>query len=341
MFMFRYKLFKATPFFLLSLLLLDGSCGRHKDFNLQANHDSLKLKAESINHDFMLIRLEVDSLAATVKDLYERKSEILPGIERSKYILTANGILTKPVNDGGSAVFVTGYYPIDEEVKEVVYFTEPVDPEFRRLVSEYPEIVQVYFNDSHAVNRIYPFFDVLSQYEAKMDIPSFNFYFLADAKHNPGRKSLWVSEPYVDPAGRGWMVSAIAPVYYKEVLVGVAGIDVTINRITKRYIPAEKTSMTMIIDNSGAIVAAEETAINFLSFPPLQDHQYVETIKQDTYRKETYNLALSKNEQVRDLGLQILANKDFTLETELNGEPVAVVAAYVPELNWHILEILQ
>jgi hypothetical protein len=56
---------------------------------------------------------------------------------------------------------------------------------------------------------------VLSQYEAKMDIPSFNFYYLADSKHNPERKSLWLSEPYVDPAGRGWMVSAVAPVYFK------------------------------------------------------------------------------------------------------------------------------
>jgi hypothetical protein len=309
--------------------------------DLVKEHNALKEKAAGINNDFMKIRLEVDILAADITELYNIQDKILPGINKSKYMFASNGIFTKPFNDGGSAIFVSGYYPITEEVKKVVYFTEPIDTVFKKLVSKYPEIVQVYYNDKSSLNRIYPFFDVLSQYEAKMDIPSFNFYYLADSKHDPERKSLWVSEPYVDPAGRGWMVSAIAPVYFNGSLAGVPGIDVTINRITKRYILDNQENMTMIIDNTGAIVAAQESAINLLSFPPLFEHKYVETIKQDTYRKETYSLALSKEAKVRAVAIDILEKKKDLIKAEINGDEITILVAFIPELSWYLLEIIR
>jgi hypothetical protein len=334
------NLFKIFGAFLI-LSFVFSACNNAPKFDLAKENEALQIKAAGINNDLTKIRLEVDVLAGKIAKLYEMQDNILPGIDTRKYKIASNGVLIKPVNDGGSAVFVSGYYPINEEVKKTVYFTEPIDTAFKALIDKYPEIVQVYFNDKFAINRIYPFFDVLSQYEAKMDIPSFNFYFLADSKHNPLRKSLWLSEPYVDPAGRGWMVSAIAPVYFKGGMVGVPGIDVTINRITKRYILDNQESMTLIIDNSGAIVAAQEGAINLLSFPPLFEHKYVETIKQDTYRKETYNLTLSKEAKVRAIANEILANDRDLVETEINGEKITIIAAFIPEVNWHLLEILR
>lgn len=201
--------------------------------------------------------------------------------------------------------------------------------------------MQVYYNDQYSYNRIYPFFDVLSQYEAKMNIPGYNFYYLADQKHNPERTSLWVSEAYVDPAGRGWMVSAIAPVYHGDSLVGVPGIDVTINEITKRYLPERTESLAMIIDNTGMIVTAQEATINLFSFPPLFDHKYIETIKQDTYRKEMYNLALSKEISVRKIAEDILDKHLEVVTAEINGETISVLACHIPELNWYLLEIIK
>jgi hypothetical protein len=301
----------------------------------------LKQKADGINNDFREIRLKIDTLSIEIEKLYEMQYKILPEIDTRKYVFANNGVFMKPVNDGGSAIFVAGYYPINEDVRRVVYFTEPIDSSFKKLVRKYPEIVQVYYNDKSSINRIYPFFDVLSQYEAKMDIPGFNFYYMADEKHNPSKKSLWLSEPYVDPAGRGWKVSAIAPVYFRNQLVGVPGIDVTINRITKKYILDNLDNMTMIIDSTGAIVTASESTINLLSFPPLFEHKYVETIKQDTYRKETYNLALSKEAKVRAIAADLLHKNKEMIEYEINGEKITIISAFIPELNWHLLKILR
>lgn len=326
-------------FMLVILITILSGCNTKTDINME--QIALKEKATNINNDFKKIRLEVEMLATELTKLYERQAQILPKIGTKKYQFASNGVFTKPVDDGGSAIFVSGYYPINENVKNIVYFTEPIDPVFKSLVSKYPEIVQVYYNDKYAINRIYPFFDVMSQYEAKMDIPSFNFYYLADKIHNPKKQSLWVSEPYVDPAGRGWMVSAIAPVYYNAVLAGVPGIDVTINLITKRYVQDSINSMNLIIDNSGTIVTAQEETINLLSFPPLFEHKYIETIKQDTYRKELYNLALSKELNVRNMAIEILKNKKEVVEAEINGEKITIIAAHIPELNWYLLKIIK
>jgi hypothetical protein len=325
----------------LLLILITSACNNSKKDELLREQLALKEKASKIDNDFKKIRLEVHTLAALITKLYERQDEILPHVDKKKYRLESNGVFTKPVDDGGSAIFVSGFYPVTAKIRKTVYFTEPIDTIFKALVAKYPEIVQVYYNDKYSLNRIYPYFDVLSQYEVKMDIPGFNFYYLADEKHNPARKSLWISEPYVDPAGRGWMVSAIAPVYFGGSMEGVPGIDVTINTITKRYVLDNNSSMTIIIDNSGAIVAAQEGTINLLSFPPLFDHKYIETIKQDTYRKELYNMALSKEPNVRKIANEILKEKRELVETEIKGEKITILASHIPELNWYLLEILK
>lgn len=50
-----------------------------------------------------------------------------------------------------------------------------------------------------------------------MDIPIYNFYYLADLAHNPSKEVIW-TDAYLDPAGAGWMISAIAPVYKGDFL---------------------------------------------------------------------------------------------------------------------------
>lgn len=330
---------RALRYCLLLLLFVLFSCRREE--NVDKHLQELSRKASALNEDFRQLRIEADTLAAKIALLYLHQQQTLTKSSHSRYQMADNGVLYKPVDDGGSAVFVSGYFPVDETIRRTVRFTEPIDADFKALLRKRHEIVQVYYNDCHSYNRIYPFFDVLSQYEAKMNIPAYNFYYLADRKHNPSGKSRWVNEPYVDPAGRGWMVSAIAPVYYQDSLVGVPGIDVTIHSIVDRYTGDGPASMNLIIDPTGTIVAAQEITLNLLSFPPLRDHKYIETIKQDTYRKEQYNVALSKDVNVRRMAVEILQQGKNSVQTTINGEKLTVLAVHIPELNWYLLELIK
>ena len=293
--------------------------------------------ADKIGNDFQRIGSKVNDLAQVVKTLYENQDRYKcrnPEI----YSVSDKGVLFKKINDGNSAVFVSGIIPVNDKIRKIVCFTEPLDKILKSLVEENPEIVQAYYNDQHSYNRIYPFFDVLVQYEPKMNIPEFNFYYLADEKHNPEKKEIWVKEPYVDPAGRGWMVSAIAPVYFGGQMVGVPGLDITINTITDRYL-TDKNEDIIIIDNTGVIVAADEKIISLLNLPPLKAHKYLETIKQDTYKKHEYNMMKNKDKSLRAAFNSILNQKTYAQVIDVEGLPLAVFAAEIEILDWYVVKI--
>jgi iron uptake system EfeUOB component EfeO/EfeM len=295
--------------------------------------------AEKINSDFQKIKTNAQSLADYTVKLYVNQNQF-NCTDKNNYAISSTGVLYKPVDDFNSAVYVSGRTPITEEVWKIVCFTEPLDSIFKEIIKNNEAVAQTYYNDRHNYNRIYPFFDVLSQYEPRLDITSFNFYYLADEKHNPEKKALWVNDSYVDPAGRGWMISAIAPVYNNNTLEGVSGIDVTINTITDKYLTANQNDI-LIVDNSGLIVTASETTINLLGLPTLSDHKYIETIKKDTYKKEDYNLLQNRDSQVRNAFNRIV-NEFSEFETiNLSGDKYFLFAAEIKELNWRIIKLLK
>lgn len=335
---------KNACFILLTLILIFSGTGCDSSKNEQKKiiaASELKAIANNINDDFVRIRQEVKRLADYTALLYQEDTikETLKKVDQSKYKLNKNGVFYKPKNDGGSAVFVSGHIPVNEDIKRIVYFTEPLDLIFKKIIKNFPEVVQVYYNDKTSYNRIYPYFDVLTQYEPKMNIPAFNFYFFADEKHNPEKKAVWVKEPYVDPAGRGWMVSAIAPVYLNGKLEGVSGLDVTINTITTRYI-AETNKNLIILDANGSIVSIHEYLASLFSLPLLENHKYLETIRMDTYRPDDFNLLQNKSRDIREMAISILKQDQKEVVFTKEEEKFIVMADTIPELDWKILRVI-
>ncbi len=324
-------------FILLAFISLSCNQNNINEKNKQENLIKIKELSNKINNDFIPIRNEVSKLAELIQYLYQNQANINCNDE-NLYELSKDGVYYKNKNDGKSAVFVSGYIPINKEIKRIVCFTEPLDTFFIRSLKENNAFAQLYYNDKNSYNRIYPFFDVLTQYEKKMNIPSFNFYYLADYKHNPEKKAVWVNEPYVDPAGRGWMVSTIAPVYYNNEMVGVSGIDVTINQITDKYFKTENQDI-IIADASGIIVSANEQIINLLNLPTLINHKYFETIKQDTYKKEDYNLLQNKNKNIRIAFENIIKNKSEFEKLSIDDTNYFLYVSVIKELNWFVVKI--
>lgn len=324
---------------LLALALCTGGCKRPPTTAPAAHAAATRELAAQINTDLGRIRAEVEQLARFIAQLYPRKDELVAAADPSKYTLAPNGAFYKPVNDGTAALWISGVVPITDEVKAVAYLTEPADAELIRICRAVPEVAQAYFNDRHSLNRIYPWFETLAQYPAKMNIPEFNFYYLADAAHNPARKGTWVDEPYVDPAGRGWMISAIAPVYQADVLQGVAGLDVTISDIVTRYMRTNQAP-SAVIARSGVLVAATESAIQLLEMPPLKDHKYLETVKQDTFKADTYNVLMSRLRPVRGMAQAVIGQAATTVSVALQGQACTAFSAPVAELGWTVVTLV-
>ena len=325
----------------LLVLAFCFSCGQSDEKKVPADDRRLSEIANRINDDFLKIRKAVSKLAEFTASLYmpETMAQNASSADPGRYKLHDNGVFYKPVNDGKSAVFVSGIVPVNEEIKKIVYGTEPLETRLMEIVERYPEVVQSYYNDRNSYNRIYPYFDVITQYEPKMDIPKYNFYYLADKAHNPEKSAVWVKEPYVDPAGRGWMVSAIAPVYVDGTLEGVPGLDVTINTITDRYIGRENADL-VLLDASATVVSIQDHLTTLLSLPPLESHKYLETIRSDTYRTDDYNLLKSRSREVRKMAQRIFQENQTNVTFQKDGKTFRVTAVDIPELEWKLLQVI-
>lgn len=214
--------------------------------------------------------------------------------EKARHAYSPDGVFYSTEDAGGSAVFYSGIVPVGPAEQDKVWRTARLDPIMRSITQSDPLIQQVYVNTHDSLNRIYPWFDVLAIYPPKMDIPSYNFYYEADAIHNPKRGVVW-TDSYLDPAGAGWMVSAIAPVYGvadPSRLEAVVGIDVTIGSIVEQVldIELEGDGYAILVSRDGTILALPPAGERDLGMTAFIEHSYSQAILQDTFKPDSFNL---------------------------------------------------
>lgn len=257
--------------------------------------------------------------------------------ERSRYAFDANGAFRTVRDNGTTASFFSGVIPISTQSLDRVWRLQRLDPLMADIKNSNPLVQQVYFNTYDSYNRLYPYFDT-STYPAKMDIPSYNFYYEADSAHNPKRKAVW-TDAYVDPAGQGWMVSSIAPVYLGNKLEGVVGIDITIRSIVEHVLATDLPwgAYAILAGRDGTIIAIQPEGEKDLRIRELKEHSYAKAIAQNTFKPGQYNLL--KRGDTKALG-QTVFNKDrgythFRLHRE---ERIAAFAA-VNGPDWHLIVV--
>ena len=238
-------------------------------------------------------------------------------------------------DNGGSAVYYSGLFPIGEAEREKVWRTARIDPLMRSITNASPLIAQVYFNTWDAYNRIYPYFEVIGQYPPLMDIASYNFYYEADAEHNPERKAVW-TDAYVDPAGSGWMVSSIAPSYVGDKLEAVVGIDVTVDTIVSHILDVSLpwNGYAILVGRDGTILAMPPQGEEDFKLRELTEHSYEKAILSDTFKPEDFNIY--KRADTAELGSAISENSKGMLAFDLD-ERMLGAWADIPGVGWKVL----
>ncbi len=257
--------------------------------------------------------------------------------ERSRYAFDANGAFRTVRDNGTTASFFSGIVPIDAATLEKVWRTQRLDPLMADIKNSNPLVTQVYFNSFDSYNRIYPYFDT-STYPARMDIPSFNFYYEADSGHNPKRKAVW-TDAYIDPAGQGWMVSSIAPVYINNKLEGVVGIDLTIRSIVDHLLATDLpwNSYAMLAGRDGTIIAIQPAGEKDLRIRELKEHSYAKAIAENTFKPGQFNLL--KREDTKALGQTVFGKDRGYVHFKLHGSERIAAFAEVDGPDWHLIVV--
>jgi len=287
------------------------------------------------------IDLELEGVARTTALFARQAGEALgrpyalPEAQQGAYQTSPEGVFHTARDPGGSALFYSSITKVGPAEREKAFRTAQLDPLMRDILATQPLVVQVYLNTHDSMNRIAPYFDVLSQYPSDMNIPTYNFYYEADAAHNPERRAVW-TDAYVDPAGKGWMVSCIAPVYRDDALEGVAGLDLTTAKIVREIL-----DLRLPWGGYGVLLGKDGTA---LALPPageadwglreLTGHDYTTAIAQDTFKPDAFNLF--KREDLAPLATAIQARPRGVAAVALAGPKVAAWAT-VAQTGWTLV----
>jgi signal transduction histidine kinase/CheY-like chemotaxis protein len=263
--------------------------------------------------------------------------------ERARYRRTPEGMYHSEwdpaaAERGQCSVYASALHKPGEVALRRVAALAALDPLAADLLRATPVVAQVYLNTHDSLNRICPGIRIEGVFPPDLDVRTFNFYYLADERNNPSRGQVW-TDAYVDPAGRGWIASSIAPVYRGDFLEGVVGLDVTLERFANQILnlAIPWRGYGVLVARDGTLLAMPREAERDFGLAELTQHDYAQAIRQDTFKPESYNVF-----KRGDLGAlaEAVRRADGVGTLNLQGSGRLVATHVVPSTGWHLAVIV-
>jgi hypothetical protein len=244
-------------------------------------------------------------------------------------------------NKVGSSLYYGAKTKITEKERDKATFTEAMDVSLKNIVDVNQLVMATYFNSWDNMNRLYPFIDdVSAQYGENIIMEDYNFYYLADKKHNPEKKAVWTSA-YLDPAGLGWMLSCIVPIYKDDFLEGVTGVDITIDSFVKNILNQNLPydGKIFIVDKEGMIIAMPEKIEELLDLKELKEHLYTDSILKTIEKSQDFNI-LKNNSSFTEKFRNLIENKSLFETLEIKDKKFIALSQNVDETNWKLIVLI-
>jgi hypothetical protein len=326
-------------FFTVSLVLSLFSCQVSEEESQNSDLEKVKILISKMETGGQEIARDLDTVAHYYQDLLTKKETVFKNAKPNPYRFEGPFSTNFPSEDSVlSSIIILNATP-DRNLAEIeVLLTNSLDSVFAAFKNKNSLAVQIYSNSAMQVNRIFPAYDAKNIVDPDIDVTKFNFYYEADLEHNPGKGLVWISDAYVDPAGKGWILSLLHPVYDGDKLFAVLGVDYTVSDIIENYLDSEEGEF-VLVNKKGDIVAGKANAIEALSLPPLKNHVYRETVQSDNFRISNFNLFNSKSKEVREMAKDFLMNKKerFTFKEEPNLNHA--VCSQFTAISWYLIQV--
>ena len=314
-----------------NLLLKEAKSHSYELLNNEANFISDKLS-------------EVSRLALILQKEHEKIFENLKGFGlpngKPTFDIAENGVYYK-TNKVGSSLYYSSNTKLDSNKKDKAEFTEAMDVSFKSIIDTNPNVIAAYFNSWDNMNRLYPFINnVYDQYGKHIQMEDYNFYNLADKKHNPSKKPVWTST-YLDPAGNGWLLSCIVPIYKNDFLEGVTGLDITINNFVKNILnrTLPYNANLFMVDNDGKIIAMSEEIENFLMLKELKEHTYTNKILKTIEKPEEFNILTNKTPFAQHFK-KLITNNINSDSLDIGEKSYLTFQQKIKETNWKLMILI-
>lgn len=330
--------FKGKSFFLVCLVFLLG-CGSSEEKIPEENFRKMESMIQEMEFQGGILADQLDTVAHYYENMLTKKDSILKNPQPNPYKLNGAFSTNLPEQDSTlSSIIILNSTPNREKAEQEVVLTNFLDQVFFDFKRKNPMAAQIYSNSVTQVSRVFPAYDAKNIVDANIDVTDFNFFYKADLSHNPSKGLVWIPEAYVDPAGKGWILSLIHPVYVQEELFAVLGVDYTVSDFVQKYLESE-SGQYILVNAKGEIVAGKADAIEALSMPPMKNHVYRETVQSDNFRVSDFNLFNSKSKEVRRMAQDFILEKrrSFDFQEEANLKQ-AICVPFV-SISWFLIEV--
>lgn len=248
--------------FLVLVVLVNLSNKSSQDsFERQAEVQVLEmasLLAEQLELDLQALENLGQLLAQQTRQAYLQPVDTRQPLPDA-YRLSDQGFIYSQDTTGAAVFFSAIQERNRDQDKEKLLRFDQLQSLLKDIQSSHDLITQAYINTPTSETLIYPWVDVESQFAADLDVQDYPFFYLADPTHNPGGEAVWM-DTYLDPAGRGWMLSVLFPVKVDEELKAVVGLDITLNALVRRMM-----AMSPPWKGYNLLMASDGT---LLAFPP-------------------------------------------------------------------------
>jgi len=297
--------------------------------------------ARTLDRDLAFIERQTTSFAREHERVF--KSGDRPAGEQPEFrpAPDGSGCLYQTNLREGSSLFVpeSSVALMREEEWRLAVSSASLNALYRNAVEATPYVVAAYLNTDRPadMNRYYPFIErPWEVYPADLDMGDFNFFYLADAEHNPDGKTVWTGV-YLDPAGQGWMLSCIAPVYCGDDLKGVVGLDVTLPEMVKSIRNLSLPWIaSLLVAPDGMIVAATEQARRLAGLPDLPHYNYASPVKEERTDPEELRLDGIADATLRKtLKIFLSSNESFVEAQSMNGS-LMLAQSVIPSTGWRL-----
>ena len=205
--------------------------------------------------------------------------------------LRPDGVLMANRDDSGPAVWRGNRTPLTSADRQRILRGATLDRQFQRLVEGDLQTVSFFLITANNAIRSWPWFDAGRQYAPALDLTAFSYYRRVQQADASPSESVW-TEPYLDPAGNGWMVSCSAPVRLGNELCGVVGANVTLKGIIDEVLGRSRPwqGYAMLVAADGCLIAIPPAAERDFGIRELALHRYVTSVTQEFAKPEELHL---------------------------------------------------
>ncbi|MCD4832463.1 MAG: hypothetical protein K8R31_01610 [Bacteroidales bacterium] len=326
---------KKSIFIVFVLFSIFYSCKNQQESDLNLKH--LDHIAECINTDLCSVKYDIFNLANSLQYKIPFDKDVLT-LPKEKYYFYSGKILFCSYKKSQSAVYYPANKTITNQLKKIIINSESLDTLFISSIKKNPLLSQIYFLDTNSFLRIYPYIDVINYLKSSVDLKTFIPYQTVKKKPFINDNAYWINQPFADPYGRGWIISCVEPVYYRDRFLGILSGDITMRSLQNKYF-SSGTELILVIDRESKIICCTKEAAKITKIPQIREFRYYKPVTENIYACNNPSLTEHPNKNLRNAIKSLLSGGTKEIFF-MDSKKYTIYKSHIRETDWLLLKII-